>query len=736
MRIRSYLALMVVSILCPVLIAGALVVDKIRREERESALQNLKETVRGVSLIVDREIQGSLSALRALGDSAHLATGNFEAFYKQAASLNGPHVWTFLLDETGTQIINTIVPYGTAPPSTSALERVTQVIQSQKPLIADLSVSPVTGKLLTSIYVPALAAGGKKYVVAQAFDVDHWSGASLFDEIPANWIVAVIDRQGRFIARSHMAKELLGKNARPELVAASAASQSGFIRHSTIEGIESYDAFTHSKISGWLVAVAAPTAMIDAPAHKAVIYATVAILFSILAALAVAYIFGRRLTLAINIAGAAAMSLGRGQKPSPLKQNIFEFDKHYQALINAGDLLDLERDARIVAEEERSRWLKSETDARINAEDQNVAKDQFLAMLGHELRNPLAAISGAITLLKINSTDRAKFEKCVAIIDRQNRHLSYIVDDLLDVSRLLAGKIQLETKVMNIADQVRRCVEGIRSTERASGYRINMDAESVWVDADPVRLEQVLNNLISNAIKFSAMGSTVEITVRAQGAQAIVTVRDQGTGIAADLLQRIFEPFFQGPPAANRMHAGLGIGLALVKQLLALHGGSVDVESTGPGQGSSFTFKLPAVAAPADSQTLPDASPSFAKRTLVYVEDNDDIRLAMVELLSELGYKVVGVSLGADAHAAVILNKPHVVIVDIGLPDISGYEVARILRSDPTTQSIPIIAVTGYGRTLDKDLARSAGFDAHLVKPVDVFILTKTIDALLERKHA
>ena len=736
MRIRSYLALMVVSILCPVLVAGALVVDKIRREERESALQNLKETVRGVSLIVDRELQGSLSALRALGDSAHLATGNFEAFYKQAAALNGPHVWTFLLDETGTQIINTIVPYGTAPPSTSALERVTQVIQSQKPLIADLSVSPVTGKLLTSIYVPALAAGGKKYVVAQAFDVDHWSGASLFDEIPADWIVAVIDRQGRFIARSHMAKELLGKNARPELVAASAASQSGFIRHSTIEGIESYDAFTHSKISGWLVAVAAPTAMIDAPAHKAVIYATVAILFSILAALAVAYIFGRRLTLAINIAGVAAMSLGRGQKPSPLKQNIFEFDKHYQALINAGDLLDLERDARIVAEEERSRWLKSETDARINAEDQNVAKDQFLAMLGHELRNPLAAISGAITLLKINSTDRAKFEKCVAIIDRQNRHLSYIVDDLLDVSRLLAGKIQLETKVMNIADQVRRCVEGIRSTERAAGYRINMDAESVWVDADPVRLEQVLNNLISNAIKFSAMGSTVEITVRAQGAQAIVTVRDQGTGIAADLLQRIFEPFFQGPPAANRMHAGLGIGLALVKQLLALHGGSVDVESTGPGQGSSFTFKLPAVAAPSGSQTLPDASPSFAKRTLVYVEDNDDIRLAMVELLSELGYKVVGVSLGADAHAAVILNKPHVVIVDIGLPDISGYEVARLLRSDPTTQSIPIIAVTGYGRTLDKDFARSAGFDAHLVKPVDVFILTKTIDALLERKHA
>ena len=736
MRIRSYLALMVVSILCPVLLAGVLVVDKIRREERESALQNLKETVRGVSLIVDRELQGSLSALRALGDSEHLATGNFEAFYKQAASLNGPHVWTFLLDETGTQIINTIVPYGTAPPSTSALERVTQVIQSQKPLIADLSVSPVTGKLLTSIYVPALAAGGKKYVVAQAFDVDHWPGASLFDEIPANWIAAVIDRQGRFIARSHMAKELLGKNARPELVAASAASQSGFIRHSTIEGIESYDAFTHSKISGWLVAVAAPTAMIDAPAHKAVIYATVALLFSILAALAVAYIFGRRLTLAINIAGVAAMSLGRGQKPSPLKQNIFEFDKHYQALINAGDLLDLERDARIVAEEERSRLLKSETDARINAEDQNVAKDQFLAMLGHELRNPLAAISGAITLLKINSTDRAKFEKCVAIIDRQNRHLSYIVDDLLDVSRLLAGKIQLETKVMNIADQVRRCVEGIRSTERASGYRINMDAESVWVDADPVRLEQVLNNLISNAIKFSAMGSTVEITVRAQGARAIVTVRDQGTGIAADLLQRIFEPFFQGPPAANRMHAGLGIGLALVKQLLALHGGSVDVESTGPGQGSSFTFKLPAVAAPADSQTLPDASPSFAKRTLVYVEDNDDIRLAMVELLSELGYKVVGVSLGADAHAAVILNKPHVVIVDIGLPDISGYEVARLLRSDPTTQSIPIIAVTGYGRTLDKDLARSAGFDAHLVKPVDVFILTKTIDALLERKHA
>lgn len=725
---------MALAILCPVLIAGAIALDKIRREERAVALLNLAATTRGVSLIIDREIQGSLSILRVLGNSEHLTSRNYKAFYEQAVALNRPHVWTVLLDESGTQILNTLVPFDSIPPPAKGLARVTQVIQSQQPLITDLIVGPVTGKLQTSILVPATAAGGKKFVIAQTFGVDHWVGASLYDDIPKDWIVAVIDRQGLFIARSHMARELLGKDARPELVAAASASLSGLITHSTVEGVESYDAFTHSKLAGWIVAVAAPTALIDAPAVAAVKYAGVGMLLAILAALAMALILGKRLIEAISVAGNAAMSLGRGQKPPPLKPNIYELDKHYAHLVAASNLLDLERKSRLIAEEERQRLLISETEARKAAQAQNVAKDHFLAMLGHELRNPLAAISGATTLLKMGASDKARVGKCIEIIDRQNRHLSYIVDDLLDVSRLLAGKIELEICTFDLADQIKRCIDAIRGTERALGFHFKLDVESVWVNADPVRIEQVLNNLVSNAVKFSPVGSTVDVVLREEDAHAVVTVQDQGSGISDELLSQIFEPFFQGPTAANRMHAGLGIGLALVKQLLTLHGGNVQAQSRGPGCGSLFTFTLPSVLAPSAAEKIVDSSPVLAKRKLVYVEDNADVCHAMTEVLTELGYQVVGVSLGADAHATVISSKPHVVVVDIGLPDISGYEVAKRLRSDPLTQSMTIIAVTGYGQTLDKDLARQAGFDAHLVKPVDVFQLTRKIEELLAGK--
>ncbi len=234
MKIRAYLALMVLAIFIPIFIVAALALAKIQREERDASLRGLKETARAVSLIVDREVQGSLSALQVLGNSEHLETGNLKAFYAQAAALDRPDVWTVLLDASGTQLLNTRVPFGTAAPPPVALARVTQVIATQKPLISDLVVGLVTGTLLTSIYVPARSAGGKKFVVAQAFGVGLWKRVSLQKALPPSWIVGLIDLGGRFIARSHKTEELLGKLARHELVSAAAAAHDGLIRHPTV----------------------------------------------------------------------------------------------------------------------------------------------------------------------------------------------------------------------------------------------------------------------------------------------------------------------------------------------------------------------------------------------------------------------------------------------------------------------------------------------------------------------
>ena len=292
MRIRTLLALMAVAILLPVVLAAGIALDQIREGEREAALRGLRETARATSLIVDREVQGSLSALKALGQSPSLKQGDLKAFYAEAAALNQlPDVWTFLLDETGTQVLNTLVPFGTPPPPPIAAERVAQVLSSGKPVVSNLLVGPVTKKLLTTVNVAA-DVGPRRFVVAQAFVVEHWTRTALRQNLPPDWIVGVLDRDGRFIARSHKTAEYLGQRARPELVAAAAASADGLIRHSTLENIESYDAFAHSSLSGWTIAVAAPVEAIEAPSRRAMQLAMLGLAVAVGAALLAAGILG------------------------------------------------------------------------------------------------------------------------------------------------------------------------------------------------------------------------------------------------------------------------------------------------------------------------------------------------------------------------------------------------------------------------------------------------------------
>jgi signal transduction histidine kinase/ActR/RegA family two-component response regulator len=731
MRIRSLLVLMAIAILLPVVLAAGIALDQIREGERAAALKALRETARATSLIVDREVQGSLSALKALSHSRSLQQGDLEAFYAEAGAINQlPDVWTLLVDQNGQQVLNTIAPFGGKPPpapSAEAASRLAQLLASDKPEVSELLVGPVTGKLLTAVAVPA-PVGPKRYLLVQAFAVDHWRRTLLQQKLPPDWIVAVIDRNGRFIARSHKTDEFLGNQARPELVAAAAKSRDGLIRHATLEGIESYDAFEHSSLTGWTIAVAAPVQSIEAPSRHALQVAMLGLALAVAAALLAAGVFGQLLIKAIERAGRAAIALGEGRRPEVERSPIAEVGQLHQSLADAGTLLDAERRSRLAAEAERERLLRNETAAREAAQAQNDAKDQFLAMLGHELRNPLAAISGAVTLLERGAADPARAAHYLEIVRRQNLHLVHIVDDLLDVSRLMAGKIMLEKTPLNMADSVTHCVESLRASEKGLGHRIVARVEPVWVDGDPVRIEQVLNNLITNALKFSPPGGRIGVELQREDGRAVVTVRDEGAGIAADLLERVFEPFVQGPPPSNRAQSGLGIGLALVRQLVGLHGGQVEAASAGPGQGSTFRFWLPAIESPAQASESTAAGERTARR-IVYVEDNADARMTMAELLRVFGYEVFEVGEGKLAHAAVLEHQPDVVVMDIGLPDVDGYQVARRLRKDAGTRHVPLIALTGYGQLRDKEQAAVAGFDAHLTKPVAPDDLIAAIEA-------
>jgi signal transduction histidine kinase/CheY-like chemotaxis protein len=734
MRIRIFIALMVAAIMLPLVLASAFAVNQIRLEEKAASLASLHKTVDAISLIVDRDIQSSIAAMMALGNSEHLQTGNFEAFYAQAKAINRTsNSWVALLRPDGTQVLNTAVPFPAPPSAGSPSTAVDKVLTTQKPFVSDVFVGPRTGHQLVAVYVPTSAVGSTKYVIAQGFSLAHWKDIAKQQDMPAVWIVAVIDRAGRFIARNHKSDEFLGRPARPELVAAAADKDQGLIRHSTMEGIESYDAFNHSELTGWTIAVAAPVTSIDAPIIRAVQTATAGFLLALMVSGVLAAAFGRRFVSAVQNASAAAVALGQGQSPRRVAHtSIVEVDVLNQSLANAGELLAKERQARQEAEAERERLLLVEHQAYEAIQQENTAKDHFLAMLGHELRNPLAAISGAVEVLVLANQGTTDSNHHLNIIKRQNRHLIHIIDDLLDMSRLMAGKIVLNLRPLNLAECLQNCVDGLKAAQRVNNHSINITAEPVWIDADPVRIEQIFINLIGNALKFSATGSSINIDLQQEGSQAVLRVQDKGTGMTPELIDQVFEPFIQGPPPVSGDHGGMGVGLALVKQLVGLHGGTVTVASVGLNQGSTFICHFPAVPAPiGEAASVASDLTAPQSRTLLYVEDNADVRSVMSEMLRLSGYEVTEAANGKDAFAALAVQRPDAMLLDIGLPDMNGYEVARQIRLMPARSDIPIIALTGFGQSRDKDASTQVGFNAHLVKPVDPEELMRTIEVVL-----
>lgn len=365
--------------------------------------------------------------------------------------------------------------------------------------------------------------------------------------------------------------------------------------------------------------------------------------------------------------------------------------------------------------------LMREIEDRQAAERKSHAKDEFLAMLGHELRNPLSAISSAAALIDLPGAGLETASRARQIIGRQSQHLSRIVDDLLDLSRAMSGKILLARRPVDMASLVGACLDTFRATGRTAGYRIDVDLAPNWVDGDPTRLEQIATNLIDNALKYTPSGGSIDIRIGSEDDEVLLTVSDTGVGIAPDLLPHVFDVFVQGTISLDRAQGGLGIGLSLVRRLVELHGGSVSVTSAGGGAGSCFTIRLPrAEPAQASAPVASLPQPESAKPAVLLIEDNEDGREMMATMLDVYGYPVLQSADGLDGVQQALTQLPKVALVDIGLPGIDGYEVARRLRANPQTQAMRLIALTGYGLAEDQRRVLEAGFDMHLVKPVDI----------------
>lgn len=382
----------------------------------------------------------------------------------------------------------------------------------------------------------------------------------------------------------------------------------------------------------------------------------------------------------------------------------------------------------ITEERSRERALE-ESERRLREADER--KNEFLAMLGHELRNPLAAVRHAAEVLEAQSSRDPRLSRTHAILERQTAHMARLLDGLLDVSRIVRGRIALDRQKVDLVTIARQLASDFADSlsERELGLHAIFPDEPIWLDGDPVRLTQIIDNLLSNSCRYTPAGGSIRLEARTEGEMAVVTVSDTGIGIDAELIPHIFEVFRQSEQSLDRSYGGLGLGLALVKALTELHGGTVEAMSAGKGKGTTFVVQLPR-----SSKVTLESSPSQSPLPTVYeslrillIEDNQDAAEMLSEVLQFAGHEVHIAGHGARGVELATQLMPDIVLCDLGLPGgMTGFDVAQALRADDRTRSLLLVALTGYGTPDDRLDGASVGFDAHLTKPVDLVRLNRT----------
>lgn len=393
--------------------------------------------------------------------------------------------------------------------------------------------------------------------------------------------------------------------------------------------------------------------------------------------------------------------------------------------------LEREVEERMKVEAELQRYIEAQARAEEELRDADRRKNEFLAMLGHELRNPLAAIDGAARVQQF-ATSETDIARAREVIERQVTNLRRLVDDLLDVARVATGRIELSPEALDLAEAARRVMAALSQAGQIAEHEVRIVVEPAWIKGDPPRVEQVISNLVGNALRYTPAQRRIEVRVAPADGQAVLEVADEGIGIDAAELPRLFDLFFQGSSGGHRAASGLGIGLTLVRHIVELHGGTISVSSDGAQRGCTFTVRLPLIAPVAEPASAESAPAPGTCRILV-VDDHDDGREMLCLLLESEGHEVHQASDGPSALDAVTHLRPDVALIDLGLPGFSGLEVARRARALPGGDRMHLVALTGFGQPEDRAKSHEAGFDVHLVKPVEIDDLRGVLALVAER---
>jgi signal transduction histidine kinase/ActR/RegA family two-component response regulator len=734
--LRFHLLRLVLAGLIPTALFAAALMILLWNHQQSELHRSLQDTARAVGLAVDREIETSIKRLEVLSNQDAFLEGRWDEFYRECQRLVATSDdWDniLVLTATGDELLN-VRRSGAEPlAQVQALDYIGAAITEGGPVVSDLFVGPTTGQEVVHVAIP-VSFEGEELVLAASLNLSGFDRLLADQSIREEGIAVIYDRNLRHVARSRDSERFLGTVANPDFYESAEHHVSGIRRLAMDDSPHVYAAWTRSELTGWTVSVGVPAEPVEASLLRSLLMLTGAGLTVLLATGVVALHLSRRLADMVAHATESAVALAKGEPLPHHEANIIELDMLAGALERTGAALERESKERERAEHERELLFEREQLAREDAEAAGRAKDEFLAMLGHELRNPLAPILFAVELAKSRVDGLPTRE--LEVIERQAKHIVQLVDDLLDVARIVRGKISLHKQVGELAPIVSKAVEIAAPLLETKQHELELDVpkQGLVVDADETRMAQVIANLLTNAAKFTPRGGRITLTAVREAEEIVIRVRDTGVGIAEELLPQIFDLFTQGSRSADQPLGGLGLGLALVRSFVRLHGGTVAVASEGPGRGSEFTVYLPSADAP---ELTAEPPPSVAAepgddrpptRVLV-VDDNADAAETLARLLALRGYEVRTAHDGRRALEVARDFHPRVAIVDIGMPVMDGYQVAQELTR--LSDRPHLIAVTGYGQEHDRERAHAAGFDRHLVKPVAAERLFAYLDEAL-----
>jgi len=582
MRLGSYLVLLTLATLLPMAVFAAIVGYILIEHQRETFSRGAQERTLALLTAVDAELWSSLTTVQALAVMPSLQDGDLRYFRRVARQvLASQRDWLNieLAKPDGQQLMNLSVPEGARLPLAEPDETFEEVAKTRRAVVSDLAMDPVLARWSYSVRAPVIQNGALRYVLSADVSPDSIGRIISAQRLGPDWGAAVLDWHERFVARNWNPEKFMGQLASQSLRDALAHAPSGWFRGRTVEGKEVYSPYRRSQATGWAVSMGVPASALESGAQPAALLLVLGLLAAIGTAAALARLVARRISVPIRALAASAEAMGRG---APIQPSVPAQVSELRLLESA--LSEAEENLR-----ERYRLEERERNA-LRAADR--AKDEFLAMLSHELRNPLTALTTAAGLLEAAdpATEAAAYARDV--IGRQTQHMARLIGDLLDVSRATMGKVILERERLNVAEVAAGIVSEWRSAGRFERHPVSLETVAVWVDADRARIVQIITNLLDNALKFTPAGKPISVVVSVEDGFAVLKVEDAGEGLAPQALEHVFELFVQGQPGHQ---GGMGIGLALVKRLVELHGGRVSAASAGPGRGTSFIVLLPAI---------------------------------------------------------------------------------------------------------------------------------------------